>query len=186
MQDDMDPPLHVLFMVHCEYGQANVVLAVAQSLARDSHFDISIASFAKLGPRIDAINEGNKDLARPLTFRSIPGIAMEDLAARQNHKNPESPYAHPPGFFNAISSYSNLDGAAFGWRPSEYMDIMQHCRTIILETSPAALVCDLGFFHAHDAARGLGLDYITISPSSAKEFLAGVLPGAPLFWKWPA
>lgn len=182
----MDPLLPILFIVHAEYGQANVVLAVAQSLARDSTFDITIASFAKLGPRIEAINGGNKGLARPLKFRPIPGIPMEDLAARQNHKNPESPYAHAPGFFNAISSFSNLDGAAFGWKPSEYLDIVRICRSIIQETDPAALVLDLGFFLAHDAARDLGLNYITISPSSAKEFMGGLLPGAPMFWKWPA
>lgn len=111
---------------------------------------------------------------------------MEDLAARQNHKNPESLYAHAPGFFNAISSFSNLDGAAFGWKPSEYLDIVQHCRSIIQETKPAALVCDLGILHAHDAARDLGLNYITMAPSSVKEFMGGILPGAPLFWKWPA
>lgn len=179
-------PLPVLFMVHAEYGQANVVLAVAQSLARDPAFEITIASFAKLGPRIDAINSGNQTLARPLKFHSIPGIAMEDLAARQKHKNPESPYAHAPGFFNAISSFSNLDGAAFGWKSSEYLDIVRTCRGIIQETKPAALVVDLGLFHAHDAARELGLNYITISPSSVKEFMGGILPGAPMFWKWPA
>lgn len=181
----MAPPLPVLFMVHAEYGQANVVLAVAQSLARDADFHITIASFAKLGSRIKEINEGNKAIARPIEFRSIPGIAMEDLAARQNRKNPESPYAHPPGFFNAPASYNNLERSAFAWWPSEYIEIVNHCRKIIQDVKPAALVLDLAFFHAQDAARDLKLEYITISPSSAKELIAGVLPGAPLFWKWP-
>ncbi|KAK4497184.1 hypothetical protein PRZ48_011634 [Zasmidium cellare] len=181
----MAEPIPVLFITHAEYGQANVVLAVAQSLARNADFNITIASFAKLAPRIQEINESNKTLARPITFHTIPGIAMEDLAARQTYANPDSPYAHAPGFLPAISSYGNLEKSAFGWKGSEYVEIFGHCRKLIQEVRPAALVIDVAFFMAADAARDLGCHFVMISPSSVKELLGGILPGAPMFWKWP-
>lgn len=176
-------PTPILFMSSAEHGQVNVVLAIAQAISQHPEFAIHIAANGPLRGRVEQLN---KLLPSPITYHCVPGLSMQEVSARQYGGTDISGNSHTPGFLGAIRSFSTLEPAVLGWEPDEYMEGFEACRDIIRRVKPAAIVCDMGFWQGHDAARALGLKYISVAPSSAKEIAGGEMPGAPIFSKWPA
>lgn len=176
-------PRPVLFLTSPEYGQANVVLATAQQLARSSEYDVYIASFAPLHKRVDDVNLRDERLAKPISFVEIPGLSAGTSA--QRHLGDTSKWVHPPGFLPAARSYKSVEYLLMGDSPSEYIQTYNACLQIIQDIKPAAVVCDILLIAGHDAVRTLKLDYIVISPCSGKEVVGVAMPGAPMMLKWP-
>lgn len=177
-------PKAVLFLTSPEYGQANVVLATAQELARSADYHVHLASFTALQRRVDDINRRNTHLARPLTFVEIPGSSAGTTAQRQ--LGDTSQWAHPPGFVAAARSYKGVEYLLMGDSPREYMETYRACLQIMDDLKPAAVVCDILLIAAHDAIRARKLDYIVISPCSGKEVVGAAMPGTSMMLlRWP-
>ncbi|KAG8629713.1 hypothetical protein KVT40_001332 [Elsinoe batatas] len=176
-------PKTVLFLTSPEYGQANVVLATAQELAKAPECNVYVASFASLQQRVDDINARNKNLAKPITFVNIPGLSAVVSAQRQ--LGDTSTWAHPPGFLPAAKSYKGVEYLLMGDSPAGYIQTYHACLQIMKHLKPAAVICDLLLIPAHDATRELKLDYIIISPCSGKEVVGTAMPGMPMMFKWP-
>ncbi|KAF4556397.1 Hypothetical protein D9617_1g082740 [Elsinoe fawcettii] len=174
-------PRPVLFLTSPEYGQANVVLAAAQELARSPEHDIYIASFKPLRQRVEDINVRNERLAQPVKFVQIPGLSAGTTAQRQLGNT--SKWVAPPGFMPAAKSYKGVEFLLMGDSPSEYIQTYNACLQIIKDVKPAAVVCDILLIAGHDAIRALKLDYVVISPCSGKEVVGATMPGMPMMLK---
>lgn len=178
MSQDRTP---ILFLTNSEYGQANVILAVAQELVRKDEFAVHLASFADFEPRISLINQKITEKKHdPIIFHSIPVASMVEMGERQGVTLP-----HHPGIPHAVASYKNLNNAILGWTPSEYMQIYQICLNLIQDLKPKAVILDPGFWMGNDACRVLGINYIVIAPNSVKDLAGQHLPKGAMIWKYP-
>ena len=181
----MNPPIKpIVFFTNSEYGQANVILAVAQEIATNSGYQVYIAASVDLEQRIANINKTNIDLAHQIRFLPIPGVTISTIL--QRNYGVVSAIRHEPGFFGGIGSYKQLGVTMLDYSGAEYLEGYLACLKILEKLKPRAVICEIGLWVAHDAARFLDLDYITMAPVSAKDFAGPQLPGAPSIFKWPA
>jgi hypothetical protein len=73
----------VIFLTSSEYGQANVILAVAYELLLLQRHEIHVASFAPLEGRIKKLNELVPGNNAPAAFHTVFGpSALEALVAK--------------------------------------------------------------------------------------------------------
>ena len=73
----------IIFLTSSEYGQANVILAVAYELLLLQQHEIHVASFAPLTGRIKSLNELVPDNHIPATFHPVFGpSALEALISK--------------------------------------------------------------------------------------------------------
>lgn len=73
-----------------------------------------------------------------------------------------------PGLRNAVRCVRIWMTISRGAGPKEYLEDHLAIQDLIRQIEPAAIVIDALFLLAHDAARGLGLRYITMDPISAQ------------------
>lgn len=64
-----------LFLTASEYGQANVILAMASELVARDNVDVHIASFTPLQKRVEAL-QANVSKTSLLTFHVIDGLSF--------------------------------------------------------------------------------------------------------------
>ena len=73
----------IIFLTSSEYGQANVILAVAYEMLRLQQHEIHVSSFAPLKDRIKHLNELIPDNHVPATFHTVFGTsALEALTLK--------------------------------------------------------------------------------------------------------
>lgn len=73
----------IIFLTSSEYGQANVILAVAYEMLLVQQHEIHIASFAPLNGRIKSLNELVLDNYVPAIFHTVFGpSALEALVSK--------------------------------------------------------------------------------------------------------
>ena len=174
-----DSPEVILFGTSSEFGQANVILAAAYELAKDARFQVHVMSHPKLEKRVGELNQ-NPAFANPITFHSVEVPRLEEIFRRNGVL-----MQHAPGFPGAIIGHTNIIHGVLGFESSEYIEAYHSCFKTIEGLMPSALVLDPIFWFAHDAARALGLNYITLGPSSPKDLAGPELPGAAIYWKYP-
>jgi len=172
-------PLPILFATSSEFGQANVILAVAQELANDPRFSVHVLSHQKLEGRVAEINSSGK-IKSPITFHAVEVPRLEELFRRHFVH-----IQHRPGFPWGVTGHTNLINGVLGFETSEYITAYLACRKEFEKLRPAALVLDPIFWFGHDAARSLGMSYITLGPSSPKDLAGPTLPKKAIYWKYP-
>jgi len=175
----LSKPLPILLITNAEYGQANVILAVAQELSFNPAYKVHVSSFADLEVRVDQANKDPR-VASPIQFHGVLVPSMTELIKRHNVVLP-----HAPGIPSAIPSFTTLNRSILGWESDEYMTAYHAFLKLIESVNPSALVLDPGIWMAHDAARQLGINFILLTPSSAKELSADAMPMGSAFWKYP-
>jgi hypothetical protein len=74
----------ILLLTSSEYGQANVVLAVAYEMLLRQQHEIHIASFAPLKGRVESLNELFQDKCVPATFHTVFGPSALEALIEKN------------------------------------------------------------------------------------------------------
>ena len=96
------PRKKILFLTNSQYGEAQVVLAVAQDLLSRGNCDVHIASYHDLSPRIEALRDGTFGKwpreSSSLTFHEFSGLSMHETRIK---KFGIEDIHHAPGFKNA-------------------------------------------------------------------------------------
>lgn len=180
----------VLFITDCEYGQSNVVLAVAHDLLLRNEVDVHIASWAALKPRIlqlqDRIHQENPtQTVSPIIFHNLPGLSMFESWLNETGYT-KSRMSHAPGTRGAAHLRTLISGLLHAWNPDDYIALYNWCADFAATLDPAVIVLDPFVPAAHDMCRTVPRNYVVLSPCT---LAAGIIPEQPLlagFWKYPA
>ena len=169
-----EPPKKILFLTSSEYGQANVILAVAYELLLLEQYEIHIASFAPLAKRIPDLNRlASCSNGIPAVFHTVAGpSAMESLLAKDEYIGP-----FRPGIKGAVDTYRiTLPAMATSWDGPEYMVGYESCLKIIREVDPDILVIDPLMSQGLEVCNVLSRNCIVLSPNTFKDILAKQQP----------
>ena len=168
----------ILLLTNSEHGQANVMLAVLHELLQHRDLDIHIASFRQLQSRVAEVGSGPNHA----TFHAFQAPSMYDCI-RRDGLEPVLP--HPPGVWNAHSTYRRAFECVLCWNSREYMDIYESCKELINDLNPTAIVIDPLFPQGIDACTSLRRKYLVLTPVTLKEIVIAVQPRLEHFWKYP-
>jgi hypothetical protein len=141
----------ILFLSSSEYGQANIILAVAYELLLRREDEAHIASFAPLKGRIKDLNKlASADDLTAAVFHTVPGpSALEALAAKDEFIGP-----YPPGIRGALDTYRvTLPAMATTWDEDEYILGYESCIHILQAVNLNIIVVDLLFSQGLKPAR---------------------------------
>lgn len=177
----------ILLFTCSEYGQANVVLAVAYELALRRNVEVHIASFAPLEKRIPVLQESIKSAGSTsiLHFHLLRGNSTEEAVREKLGPDTAKLLQHPPGVRGALLSYRHLAVAMVPWTAAQYLDVFNCCTEIIEFVDPKAIVVEGLFRPPADSCIKLGRKYTILSPNSAKDLVVGKQPRMAAIWKYP-
>ena len=178
-------PKKILFFTSSEYGQANVILAVAYELLLRREYEVHVASFAPLKGRIKDLNElAVTDDSTAAVFHAVPGpSALEALAVKDDFIGP-----YPPGIRGAVDTYRvTLPAMATTWDERGYMLGYESCIHILQAISPDIIVVDPLFSQGLEACTKLSRNCVVLSPNTFQEILRKRQPLSRLqFLRYPA
>ncbi|KAL2069622.1 hypothetical protein VTL71DRAFT_14301 [Oculimacula yallundae] len=167
--DNMGKPKRILFFTSSEYGQANVILAVASELLILQQYEVHIASFEPLRSRIDELNKSlSSQDGIHAVFHSIPGpAALDSLLAKNGFIGPYS-----PGIRGALKTYKiTLPAMATTWTEAEYMASYKRSLEIILSVEPNIIVVDPLMSQGLEACNTMSRKRVVLSPNTFLELL---------------
>ncbi|KAJ3810208.1 hypothetical protein F5876DRAFT_42254 [Lentinula aff. lateritia] len=174
----------ILLTTNCEYGQANVVLALAYELATRPGVKVAIASFAALEKRVTQLQMHLRDAgydSSDISFNLLPGRGHIEAVGMTRLDTP-----HGPGVKQALHSFRYAPSMLLPWTESEYMDQLRTIEDIVHKFEPEVVVAE--WFHraGQDVCKKLGLKFFVITPNSPKDIIGFRQPWAAGFWKFPA
>ncbi|KAK1973705.1 diacylglycerol O-acyltransferase [Colletotrichum cereale] len=174
--------MNVLFICNSEFGQAQIVLAVAAKLLMEEKLRVHVASFPALKSRISGIND---DIGRlnSIRFHALSGPSMtqgyfEDF-------EDVSDMCHPCGIQGAAYSYQLFPKIVSMYKDNQYRQVVESCRNSILQVRPALIVVDAQFWAALDVCRNGSTPYFVITPSGLSGVIANIQPRGAVLWKYP-
>ena len=173
----------ILFLTSSEFGQANVILAVAYELLLRQECDIHIASFAPLQKRIEDLNALIPTNATPATFHAIVGPSLSQcLEAKDEFIGP-----YPPGVRGALKTYRvTLPSMATTYNEAQYMAGYESCLEILRFVEPDLIVVEPMLDQGLDACKTLSRTYVVLSPNTFQELLRYKQPTRKILCKYPA
>ena len=180
----MAPQKRILLLTNSEYGQANVILAVAQELHVQSNYEIHVASFSALQSRVDHLcrPESSPDDTGPIIFHAIDGPSGLEAFRRRFGV---SYMVHPPGVKGAIRSYNRLPEVFVAWDGPDYIQGFESCMEVVDSIDPTVIVIDPLFRQGIDACKRLERKYTILTPGSVKDLIAPIQPHLAGYWKFP-
>lgn len=196
----------LLFFTNPEWGQANVILATIHEFLIIDEYDIHLASYSSLQPRLVELlsthassyprtlqiayggsgakcHSGTDDQRPSITFHAIPGLSVAEMCYRDGI---EESLPHEPGLKGAVSSYRRLQEFFFRMTGTEYMEQESFAEDIIVKIQPAVIISEQGLSQALDACHALKRQYVILSPNSFKDFEQRFQPWLGMLWKYPA
>lgn len=177
-------PKRVLFLTASEYGEANVVLAVAYELLLRQKYEVHIGSFSPLEPRIKELNTfATSVVSNQAVFHTIAGPSADEiLKARDDFFGP-----YPPGIRGAINSFKvTIPVIATAWDGPGYMVGYKSCLEVIHNVKPDLLVVGSLMNQGQDACQTLHKKYVVLSPNTFREILSKQQPILSQLLTYPA
>ncbi|KAF5382861.1 hypothetical protein D9757_007252 [Collybiopsis confluens] len=172
----------ILLITNCEYGQANVVLALAYELATRPDVQVAIASFAPLEKRVAHIQNELRDTgfdSADVSFYLLPGRGHIAAVGMTRLDTP-----HGPGVNEALHSFRYAPSMLLPWTESEYRDQLQTIENIVQKFQPDIVGVEWFLRAGQDVCKKLGVKLFVITPNSSKD-LVSFRQSASL-WKLPA
>ncbi|ROV97406.1 hypothetical protein VMCG_06947 [Cytospora schulzeri] len=181
----------LLFFTNPEWGQANVVLATIHEFLIVDDYDVHLASYASLQPRLqellsihaaayprplriasfeaqDGFQNGDEAQRPSITFHTIPGLSTAEACYRDGI---QGLLPHKPGLKGAVSSYSRLQDFFFHMTGEEYMEQERCARDIINQVQPAVIIAEQGLSQAIDACYELNRPLASAFPFPIPGYL---------------
>jgi hypothetical protein len=174
----------VLFLTASEYGEANVVLAVAYELLLRQKYEVHIGSFSPLESRVKELNSQAENAASSqAVFHTVSGPSIDEiLRARDDFFGPYS-----PGVRGAINSFKiSIPVIATAWDGPGYMVGYKSCLEVISSVQPDLLVVGSLMNQGHDACQTLQKRYLILSPNTFREILGKQQPILSQLFRYPA
>lgn len=177
-------PKRVLFLTASEYGEANVVLAVAYELLLRQKYEVHIGSFSPLASRVKQLNNFATNVgSSQAVFHTIAGPSVDEiLKARDDFFGP-----FPPGIRGAIDSFKiTIPVIATAWDGPGYMVGYKSCLEVISNVKPDLLVVGSLMNQGQDACQTLQKKYVILSPNTFREILSKQQPMLSQLLTYPA
>lgn len=173
----------VIFLTDSEYGQANVILAVAYEMLLLQQHEVHVASFAPLQARIKDLNELVPDNHVPATFHTVFGpSALEALVAKNEFIGP-----YRPGIRGALDTYRvTLPVLATAWDGPAYMKGYESCLEILRSVEPDLIIIEPLFSQGLEACKALSRDCVVLSPNTFQEMCGSEQPILSRLCRYPA
>ncbi|EPE25405.1 UDP-Glycosyltransferase/glycogen phosphorylase [Glarea lozoyensis ATCC 20868] len=173
----------IMFFTSSEYGQANVILAVAYELLLRRKYDIHIVSFEPLKNRIRELNKmTSSEDPDPARFHAVPIISPMEAVRRQGNIGP-----YPAGVRGALKTYrTTLPAIATAWDGSEYMAGYEWCLERIHSINPNIIVIDPLFSIGLEACKTAIRNYVVLSPNTFQDILRKQQPFFRQLCRYPA
>ncbi|KIK66143.1 glycosyltransferase family 1 protein [Collybiopsis luxurians FD-317 M1] len=171
----------ILLTTNCEYGQANVVLALAFELATRPDVKVAIASFSPLEKRVAHLQNQLRDMgfdSADVSFHALPGRGHIEAVGMTRLDTP-----HGPGVSEALHSFRYAPSMLLPWTESEYLGQLRTIEDIVQKFQPDIVGIEWFLRAGQDVCKKLGLKFFVITPNSSKDLLGSRWTG---FWKYPA
>jgi hypothetical protein len=180
----------ILFLTNSDYGQSNVVLAVAYELLQLNELDVHIASWSPLESRAVALSERvqaeNAGVTiHPITFHTFPLYSMFDSWLRNTRNGAKADLPHPPGLNGTARLKALAPQVLAAWEPKEHIALYDRCGELTAKIKPSLVVLDPFLAPAFDTCKKLKLKHAILSPCT---LASGIIPEQPWlagFWKYP-
>jgi hypothetical protein len=180
------PQKKILFLTNSEYGQANVVLAVAHSLIHlNTEVEYHIASFKALEAPIRAASSYAVETsvlpsaARPLIFHEL----LAPSYSRTPIVNETSDLT--PGFINSARAVLAISEIMLPWEPEEFGEVCKEIMRVVGQVNPDLTIIDPLFSPGLSVCSRLGIKWIVLAPNTIKDFAVPVQPRLAALWKYP-
>ncbi|KAH8898630.1 UDP-Glycosyltransferase/glycogen phosphorylase [Thozetella sp. PMI_491] len=181
----------VLFFTNSDYGQANVVLATAHSLAVAApDVQIHIASFQPLRDAVQAASDfatasmSRSSAVKSFIFHQIEGTSWGPASFR-----PEIGIAPAndltPGLLNSAKCVSLIPSVMLPWRPAEFTAIYHESERVLEEVKPDLIVLEPLFTPGLTLCHHMKLKWMVLAPNTLKDFALPLQPGLAMLWKYP-
>ncbi|KKP02842.1 hypothetical protein THAR02_05072 [Trichoderma harzianum] len=183
-------PKKILFFANSDYGQANVVLAVAYELAiLDKDVEIHIASFesleqAALGTNQLAVDNSSGEPSSRLIFHRLCGRSQFEACIGPDVDLFKA-YDRTPTFFNAARTILCIEGIMQPWSSEEFVDLYQQSLYILNNVKPDLAVVEPLFTPGLTLCNHLGINWIVLAPNTIKDFAVPLQPRLAALWKYP-
>ncbi|KAL7905070.1 hypothetical protein GGI35DRAFT_489300 [Trichoderma velutinum] len=183
-------PQKILFFTNSDYGQANVVLAVAYELAiMSKEVEIHIASFeglehAVLGTNQLAMDNSSGKPSSRLIFHRLRGTSQFEACIGPDLDLFKA-YDRPPTFFNAARTILCIEGIMQPWSSEEFADLYQQSLDILNHVEPDLTVVEPLFTPGLTLCNHLGVKWIVMAPNTIKDFAIPLQPRLAALWKYP-
>jgi hypothetical protein len=180
----------ILFLTNSDFGQANVVLAVAHALLvhHAPKIEIHIASFGGIRDAVAKTSEFALQIApagtAPIVFHELDGITWGPAAWR-----PEVGYAEAndqtPNLLNSAKCVLLLPAIMLPWRPDEFLLIYRQLEHVVSTVNPDLTVCDALFTPSTTLCHHLSTNWVVLAPNTIKDFALPSQPWLAMMWKYP-
>jgi hypothetical protein len=151
----------ILFLTSSEYGQANVILAVAYELLLRQGYEIHI----------------------PATFHTIAGPSLSQCLEQKD----EFIGPYPPGIRGALKTYRvTLPSMATAYNEAQYMAGYESCLKIVSSVESDLIVVEPMLDQGLDACKKLSRRYVVLSPNTFQELLRYKQPKHKILCRNPA
>lgn len=156
----------VLLFTNSEYGQANVILAIAYELLLLCEYEVHIASFKAFRSRINELNRSIPKTILPAIPHTVSGMPMmETLIAKNQFIGPYS-----PGTQGALSTYKvTIPALANTWEGPEYIASFKSCLSILCSVNPNLVVVEPLMCQGLEACETLNYKCIILSPNTFQD-----------------
>ncbi|KAE9380566.1 glycosyltransferase family 1 protein [Stipitochalara longipes BDJ] len=183
LKDESSQRKKILLLTSSEYGQANVILAVAYELLQRQEYDVHIASFATLQRRVEDLKMLIPSNVTPATFHTIAGPSLSQCLEAQN----EFMGPYPPGIRGALKTYRiTLPAMATAYNEAQYMAGYKSCLDILKVAGADLIVIEPMLDQGLDACKTLSRSYVVLSPNTFQELLRYKQPKHNILCRNPA
>ena len=182
----------IVLATNCEFGQANVFLAVGHALqALDSSLEIHFVSFPPLAPAVSAASKYAAACfpgAQPWAFHELEGTTYYDalMAIEPDHEGISSAIDKPPSFFTSLAVSKLLNTFVVPWSGTQFMQIFQSFTQIVDKLQPDLVVVDCLSPPMLTACRYHKMKHVILSPNTIKDFSTPIQPWGAMLWKYPS
>lgn len=183
----MSEPKRILFLTNSEYGQANVVLAVAHALIHaDSDVEIHIASFKILGDAVRLLSDYALKTA-PEPQRSKKGIVFHEVHGQPYARTPltRETFDLTPSLYNTARVILAFPEVMSPWEPAEFVGLCEEVERIIDEVRPDLTVVEPMFNPGLTICHHRRMKWMVLAPNTIKDFAVPMQPGLAVLWKYP-
>jgi len=180
----------VLLVTNSEHGLRNVVLATANSLlTRYPEIDLHIASFDKLAPRVQELQQYSRKQSpsASITFHRLPGLSFGDAIFAEHSKLETftmQEAATPPGVFGTMKLANSIPKFFMPWTGPQYLEMYDAMVRVLDKINPAVVALDPTVSPAVDAVVSTKRNWVVLSANGVRDN-APMEQGAAMLWKFP-
>lgn len=193
------PPRRVLLITNVDRGQANIFLAVAQSLLEmDPEAEVHFASFPGLEDDVNQVSQEARKKSHgaclPMIYHTIQGPNMQQGMIQSDQINGTNlnsngqiaSFSETLSFSTTRQCIRDMVSIFTPYTAPQMVSVFRSIVGIIEQVRADTILIDALMTPALTACCHLGVDYLCLAPNSIRDFCKHKQPYASNLWKFPA